>query len=165
MTRSRAAGLYCLLLTRYRLGPYKLAYVLNECLDRFDHPDENVPCTPDPSAAFEVNPPQSKSTHTEAAPSPPAPTPPNFSPPAVEMPPLVNQPHWHATDKPRAASSTCPGSKNLPTPPAAAPVVQGRPLPIRPKLTIPSQKSSTSSNILITDDNAINRRVSPMLTF
>ncbi|KAF3047311.1 hypothetical protein E8E11_009196 [Didymella keratinophila] len=143
------------------LGPYKLAYVLNKCLDRFEHPNENVPHTPDPSLTFEVNPPQTKSTDTEdpSAFSPPAPTSPTFSPPAVEMPPLVNQPHWHATEKPRAASLTYSSSENVPTPPAAAPVIQERPLPVRPKLTIPSQESSTSSHILITDDNAINRRL------
>lgn len=158
-------SLYGLLLTQCRLGPYKLAYVLNKCLDRFEHPDENVPQTSDPTPTFEVNLPQSRSIHIEdpSAPSPPAPAP-AVSPPPVEMPPLVNQPYWHATDKPRATSSTYLSSQFHPTPPAVAPVDQELRLPIFPKLTIPSQADSTSPNILITDDNVINRRVSLILT-
>ncbi|UPX17003.1 uncharacterized protein EKO05_0007381 [Ascochyta rabiei] len=113
------------------LGPYKLAYVLNKCLDRFEHPDENP-------------------THTEQQTT--------ISPRLVEMPPLLGQPHWAETDF--SQSSSVPAdSSNSPTPTIRTPLIEQRTLPIRPKLTIPSRSSSNSSRVLITDDNAINRRL------
>lgn len=33
---------YCFELTLGRCGPFKLAYILNQCLDRYENPDENV---------------------------------------------------------------------------------------------------------------------------
>lgn len=156
--------IYCLPLTPHRLGPYKLAYVLNKCLDRFEHPGENVQRSPNPTFGLEVNLTQSKSSQfgSPSALSPPAASP-AFSPPAPEMPPLMNQPYWHATDKPQAATPPWPDSQDPSTPTATTPVPSERALPVRPKLTIPSQEHSVSSNILITDDNAINRRVSLLM--
>lgn len=156
--------IYSLSLTRHRLGPYKLAYVLNKCLDRFEQPGENVQRSPDPTLSFEVNLTQSKSRQVEnpSAISPPAASP-AFAPPAPDMPPVINQPYWHATDRPQGASPLLPDSQDPSTPTATTPVPSERALPVRPKLTIPSQEPSVSSNILITDDNAINRRVSLLI--
>ncbi|KAF1928667.1 uncharacterized protein M421DRAFT_152089 [Didymella exigua CBS 183.55] len=142
------------------LGPFKLAYVLNKCLDRFEHPGENVQRASNLASAFEANLPQSNSPHIEE-PSTPPPfvSPPYLSPLPVEMPPLVNQPHWHATDRPEATTSFFTDYEYLSTSNAATPVPAECALPIRPKLTMPVKGSSSSSNILITDDNAINRRL------
>ncbi|KAF3036936.1 hypothetical protein E8E12_005896 [Didymella heteroderae] len=142
------------------LGPYKLAYVLNKCLDRFEQPGENVQRPPDPDRAFEVNLPQSNSTrvkHPSAFSSPV--TTRALSPPTVEMPPLLDQPHWHATDKPEATSSPLADSDDPSTSTSAKLIVEERELPIRPRLTTPSQGTGATSNILITDDNVINRRL------
>ncbi|KAF2033006.1 hypothetical protein EK21DRAFT_59779 [Setomelanomma holmii] len=109
------------------LGPYKLAHVLNKCLDRFEHLDENVQRDSSPNHTFTVDLTQSSSQSplveesTTLSPRPAHSPMPIFSSPPLEMPPLLNQPHWHQTDKAMATSAT--------------------------------------SNILITDDNAINRRL------
>ena len=78
------------------------------------------------------------------------------------MPPLLNQPHWHYTDKSdgQADSSPDPDSSAEATPTAGTPAIQKRTVPIRPKLTIPSRSFSKGSRVLITDDNVINRKVS-----
>ncbi|KAF2743306.1 hypothetical protein M011DRAFT_461740 [Sporormia fimetaria CBS 119925] len=136
------------------LGPYKLAYMLSKCLDRFEDPDENIPHTP----AFELNLPESKLAHTEDPSALSSPATPLLSP-VVEMPPLLNQPHWSATEKPRAASPPLSGLEDSSTPRAATPAAQERALPVCPEPTTPSQESNASSNILITDDNAINRKL------
>jgi hypothetical protein len=83
-----------------------------------------------------------------------------FSPGLVEMPPLLNQPHWHQTDKPQAASSPVLDFTTGPTPAANVPAVDEHALPLRPKLTLPDNLRGATSRILITDDNKINRRVS-----
>ncbi|KAF2625578.1 putative histidine kinase HHK7p [Macroventuria anomochaeta] len=87
------------------LGPHKLAYVLNKCLDRLKHPDENVQ-------------PASNLTH--------------ISTPNLSQPPSVER------------SITLSPSPILSPPPVEMPPL--KPLP-------------TASKILITDDNAINRRL------
>jgi hypothetical protein len=148
-----------------RLGPYKLAYVLNKCLDRFEHPEENVQpeSSPDHLSTTDLTqtasrlplgkesiPPFRTSSPSQMA---------TISPPPVEMPPLLNQPHWHQTDKPVNNSSPIAEVSNNSTPAADSPAVEERVIPIRPKLTIPGTPGSVTSSILIVDDNAINRRV------
>ncbi|KAJ4351029.1 hypothetical protein N0V95_004200 [Ascochyta clinopodiicola] len=86
------------------LGPYKLAYVLNKCLDRFEHPDENVQPASNLTRVSTPNLPQPTLPEQQTT----------ISPRPVEMPPLLHQPHWAETDFPQ---------------------------------------------VLITDDNAINRRL------
>jgi hypothetical protein len=141
-----------------RLGPYKLAYVLNKCLDRFERPDENVQPASNLPNVSTPNLPQPLSAEPLTVISPPH----TLSPPPVEMPPLLNQPHWHHTDKPdgHVDSSSLPESSEEATPIAGTPAVQGRMVSILPKLTIPSRSFSEGYRVLITDDNAINRRVS-----
>jgi hypothetical protein len=155
----------CHLLTQIRLGPYKLAYVLNKCLDRFENPDENVQRDSSPKyrSKIDLTQPSSLSPRVEelATLSPPSDIssmPTLFTPPKL-MPPLLNQPHWQETDKPEPTLS--PESKTSENPMVATdrPAFKEHALPIRPKLTIPRSVSATS-RILITDDNAINRRVS-----
>jgi hypothetical protein len=135
------------ILIMVRLGPHKLAQVLNKCLDRFEHPDENVQPVQHPAPSSEPNLIQSTLIPQQAALSPPPP-----------LPPMFDQPLWAETDLPQASSS--PYSSNDATPTAGTPRAEGRALPIRPKLTIPIRSISRSSNVLITDDNLINRRVS-----
>ncbi|KAH6639704.1 hypothetical protein C7974DRAFT_422225 [Boeremia exigua] len=128
------------------LGPFKLAYVLNQCLDRFVHPNENV-----------IHVSTSDSAQSEP---PPVEGPMPLSPSPAEMPPLLNQPHWHQTDKldpPSFTESQHPATITL-APETTE--LEKRTLPIRPKLTISnSAVDDTSSKILITDDNTINRRL------
>lgn len=156
----------CPLLTRFSLGPYKLAYVLNKCLDRFEDPGENVQRKSSLGDTCTIDLPQSRSHTTNFSPPSTISPMPMLSPGLVEMPPLLNQPHWHQTDKPQAAPSPSPGFTTSPTPAADVPAVEERALPLRPKLTLPGNLRGATSRILITDDNKINRRVSthPMLT-
>ncbi|KAF1358236.1 hypothetical protein EJ07DRAFT_32700, partial [Lizonia empirigonia] len=128
------------------LGPFKLAYVLNQCLDRFEHPDENVQPASNPARQSTPNVPQSQLSEHQTP----------LSSPGIEMPPLLHQPHWVETDLPQY-SSPSPDSSNISTPTVAT--FKHREHPIRPKLTIPSKSYGGSSNVLITDDNAINRRL------
>jgi hypothetical protein len=152
-------------LIHIRLGPYKLAYVLNKCLDRFEHPDENVQrdSSPKYSSTIDLTQPSSWSPGVEelgTLSSPPnVSSMPTTSTPLQEMPPLLNQPHWQETDKPKTASSSSPDTSDDLTLAADRPAFREHALPIRPKLTIPRSATATS-RILITDDNAINRRVS-----
>lgn len=158
----------CFTLTEIRLGPYKLAYVLNKCLDRFEHPAENVQRNSSPDHTFTIDPTQS-SSRPPLEKEPPAfshplnlsPMP-TLSPPPVEMPPLLNQPHWYQTDKLEATSSSVSDSSDSQTPTDRLPVIEERALPIRPKLTKHSNLDKETSTILIVDDNAINRRVSQL---
>ncbi|KAJ4321249.1 hypothetical protein N0V94_002988 [Neodidymelliopsis sp. IMI 364377] len=129
------------------LGPYKLAYVLNKCLDRFEHPDENV--QPVQNLTPSTKPNHTQSTYIEQQTS--------ISPPPVEMPPLLNQPNWSETDIPPPSSSS--DTSNVATPTIESTYSKELRLPIRPKLTIPNRTPNDSSNILITDDNVINRRL------
>jgi hypothetical protein len=150
----------CLLLTRSRLGPHKLAYVLNKCLDRFEDPDENVQRDSSPNDTCTIDPPQLPSQITTFPPPSVISPMPTFSPGPVEMPPLLNQPHWQQTDKPQAASSPSLEFTDMPLPALHLPSVEERTLPARSKLTGMGTSLRTKSSILITDDNAINRRVS-----
>ncbi|KAF9693756.1 hypothetical protein EKO04_008315 [Ascochyta lentis] len=136
------------------LGPYKLAYVLNKCLDRFEHPDENS--NHQHSSPLQSNSLQSTLCEQQST----------ISSPPAEMPPLLHQPYWAESDLPQSSSALA-DSSNSPTPTTQTPLVEQRTLPIRPRVTIPSnsnstlssKSNSTSSKILITDDNAINRRL------
>ncbi|KAH7088360.1 hypothetical protein FB567DRAFT_337483 [Paraphoma chrysanthemicola] len=152
------------------LGPYKLAYVLNRCLDRFKDPDENVQRHSSPKETSTVNPRQSSTSQSPpvdestTVPPPLSLSPmPTFSPPPVEMPPLLNQPYWHQTDKPDAGSSPIPESSYDSTPAAGSSAVEERTIPIRPSITIPGKSVCATPKILITDDNVINRRL--LVTF
>lgn len=131
------------------LGPYKLAFVLNKCLDRFEHPDENVQPNSNLTHISTPNLPQSKLPERSKV----------ISPSLVDMPPLLHQPNWAETDLPQS-SQPSPDSSNISTPTVESLTFGSRELPIRPRLTIPSKSYSSSPNILITDDNAINRKVS-----
>jgi hypothetical protein len=132
-------------LTISRLGPYKLAYVLNKCFESLEHPDENVRPAETPSISSSDPPPQFTQEPPEPSPQPPP------------LPPLFNQPYWSETDMPQDSSSQT--SSQHATTSAWTPMPEGRDLPIRPKLTTASRLISRQTHILITDDNAINRRV------
>jgi hypothetical protein len=154
-------------LTKFRLGPYKLACVLNKCLDRFEHPDENVQrhSGPDHIPTIDLTQSLSRSSLGEESPvlsRPSTLSPVSTSPPPAQMPPLLNQPYWHQTDKLEATSSPNSEFLDSSTPAPGPPAVGERAHSIRAKLTIPGTSVSATSNILIVDDNAINRRVSSL---
>ena len=130
--------------------------MLNKCLDRFEHVDENAQPGLDLPDASTSNLLQSSSPEPLAIVSPP----PTLSPPPVEMPPLLNQPHWHYPDKPEGQADSSPSPSPGSTPIAGTPTILEQLVPFRPKLTIPTRSISEGSRVLITDDNAINRRVS-----
>ncbi|KAH7384045.1 hypothetical protein DE146DRAFT_213649 [Phaeosphaeria sp. MPI-PUGE-AT-0046c] len=130
------------------LGPHKLAYVLNKCLDRFKSSDENE--QRDPGTDHQ---PTSDSPQSTSSPKPP------LLSPVVEMPPLLNQPFWHQSDKPNASVPEMLGSPDASAPSTSPLAVAEHTLPLRPKLTKPSKSVNKTSKILITDDNIINRRL------
>ncbi|KAJ8110862.1 hypothetical protein OPT61_g6402 [Boeremia exigua] len=139
------------------LGPYKLAHVLNKCLDRFEDPNENSTRadTSTHDSTIDISRPRSSVIEDAMASSPPLP-PAGYQ---EDMPPLINQPHWHQTDKPETTSSPPPQPVETPKLAPGTSIAEGITLPLRPKLVIPTKAASASLNILITDDNAINRRL------
>jgi hypothetical protein len=70
------------------------------------------------------------------------------------MPPLLNQPFWHQTDKPDAAAAT--EGLRISRPPLTVPTVKKFIVPFNPKAATPGD---TTPKIMITDDNVINRKV------
>ncbi|KAJ4983598.1 sensor histidine kinase response regulator (hsp90-like protein) [Stagonosporopsis vannaccii] len=130
------------------LGPYKLAYVLNRCLDRFESSNENAQRSASP---IDSRWPSNKGvTRTP---------PPLFLSPALdERPPLLDQPYWNESDMRDTPVPTLQGPEN-PKPGPGTTAVTEHELPIRPKLSTPTRSVDASSNVLITDDNTINRRL------
>jgi hypothetical protein len=113
-------------------GPYKLAYILNQCLDRFELPEENL--SHDSSSSVGTRSPKPGPFIDER---------PTLHPPAP-CPPVME--HY---EDPQASLITAPDIESTPLTPPAEELVK---LPIRP--------ASTASQVLIVDDNAINRSVS-----
>lgn len=129
--------------------------MLNKCLDRIQRPEENVPRHSAHNLTSTTNFPHSslQSPSVENAASS------TVSSPPPEMPPLLNQPHWHATDKPGANASPVPGSDDSSATATKPLPVAEHALPLLPKLTIPGKSADATSKILIVDDNPVNRRV------
>jgi hypothetical protein len=73
------------------------------------------------------------------------------------MPPLLNQPFWHQTDKLDAAATT--EGLRISRPPLEPPAVKEFVLPVNSKVATPGATRPEPSRILITDDNVINRKV------
>lgn len=146
-------------LLSHSLGPFKLANVLNRCLDRFEHPDENIQHTTVPTATFEgglhSEPPQVQD-HSR---HPPFVSSPISSLDTAKMPPLLHQPHWHATEKIGSISPASQETQDSLTWSAETSTVPECALPVR-ALVRSDEDTGAPLNILITDDNAINRRVS-----
>ncbi|KAH7401588.1 hypothetical protein BKA66DRAFT_405445 [Pyrenochaeta sp. MPI-SDFR-AT-0127] len=113
-------------------GPYKLAFILNRCLDRFDLPEENL------------RRPDSNSQSPQALPWRPKPLPQTFlslnSVRATE--PSALDPKTSSTTATTPAASMVTATTN--TDPAVAPH---------------EAMSSGSTRILVADDNSINRRL------
>ncbi|KAL5410442.1 hypothetical protein PMIN04_010638 [Paraphaeosphaeria minitans] len=118
-------------------GPYKLAYILNRCLDRFDDTSENLPGTT--NSQQQVSFPLEKSLkvsplrHGSPEQFVESPPPPDFDIENLKLP--VTQIVSHVPESPPVESTNV--------------------LPLRPKFTEP--------HVLVVDDNAINRRL--LVTF
>lgn len=112
--------------TVYSCGPYKLAHILNRCLDRFELPEENLSYL------------SSGSTRSES---------PSFgvsNNEKLSLPPgLLNQ-----LDDPQVSTTVAPHIETSGTPSA------------RDTIAIPNRPAPSATQILIVDDNAINRSVS-----
>ncbi|KAH7094565.1 sensor histidine kinase-like protein/response regulator [Paraphoma chrysanthemicola] len=108
-------------------GPYKLAYILNQCLDRYDLPDENLQHQSSGSES-----PRTAGLSTKKAPNLPDPT----IGRTLESPTLVHEAHQAAPEEALPVS-------------VAAPEQAVVAMPVRPTLG--------ASQVLIVDDNAINR--------
>ncbi|KAH7084917.1 hypothetical protein BKA63DRAFT_5151 [Paraphoma chrysanthemicola] len=108
-------------------GPYKLAYILNQCLDRYDLPDENLPHQSSGSES-----PRTEGLSTKKAPNPPDAT----IGRSLETPTLISEAHQ------AAPVEALIGVVNAPEQAIVA-------MPVRPTLG--------ASQVLIVDDNAINR--------
>lgn len=128
------------------LGPFKLAYVLGECLDRYECPNENT--SRSITTSIVGGPRLGSPFSAQPAPCSPAP---------VDMPPLLNQPFWHQTDK-LDATAISEGLR-ISRPPLKSPTANEFLLPVNPKAATMSDTMRETSKILITDDNVINRRL------
>lgn len=126
-------------------GPHKLAFILDRCLDRFEHPAENIhhwpsAATSPRSRPVELLPPYSSSSRLDSL------SVANFS---------------ISTNNPRMPRSTTKASTKpsiAPSPPASTTGFSfGSTADRMPMISI---DDTISSKILITDDNVINRRVS-----
>lgn len=135
--------------------------MVNKCLDRFQTPNENVQPYSAHNPPHTIDLPQSslQSFPTETSFSTPT-----VISPGVDMPPLLNQPHWHASDKPVSSESPDSEPSNQTASTAGPSSLAERTLPYRPKLTIPSKSVSGTNNFLIADDNSINRKVNSFPT-
>ena len=128
--------------------------MLNKCLDRYEQPGENVQPASDPTHSTTPNLRQSSLSSVSEQTS--------YFPSSVEMSPRLHEPHFSETRLPQIFSQL-PDYSDYHTPTIGTPLVEERTLPIRPRLVIPRGSSVSSSNILITDDNPINRKVSTQL--
>ncbi|KAG9200452.1 hypothetical protein G6514_006963 [Epicoccum nigrum] len=128
------------------LGSFKLACVLDKCLERYERPEENAPrsITTPIVGGLQVGSPASDQS-----------TP--YSPAPAEMPPLLNQPFWHQTDKLDAAAAS--EGLMISRPPLKSPTVKKLTLPVNSKVVSPGATMREPSKILITDDNVINRKL------
>lgn len=137
-----------------RLGPYKLAYVLNKCFDRFEHPDENIQPAVDPTHSAAPNHSQSPFLPVREQTS--------FPPSTDEMSLRLCEPHCAETNL-LQSSLTVPAPSFNRNPTIRTPLIEERILPIRPRLAMPRMSPGSSFNVLITDDNPINRKASIQL--
>ncbi|KAF3007840.1 hypothetical protein E8E13_010734 [Curvularia kusanoi] len=128
------------------LGPFKLAYVLNKCLDRFQDRDENVLRSGSTPHVEFPRPLSSSPTQSMS-----------YSPAPADMPPLLDQPYWQQTEKSVAPAASNPLGISMSA--LRSPNAERHVLPIHSESTIPNAAINKTTTILITDDNVVNRRL------